>query len=44
VETYGEKGAPVALKDLRLFQEAAGARGAATPMLDSQLAQEKPLG
>lgn len=44
VEAYGEKGAPVALKDLRLFQEAAAARGVAAPMLDSQLAREKPFG
>lgn len=44
IETYEEKGTPVALKDLRLFQEAAGLRGAPTPMLDHQLAREKPLG
>lgn len=44
VEAYQEKGMPVALKDLRLFQEAAGLRGAPTPMLDRQLARDKPLG
>jgi 3-hydroxyisobutyrate dehydrogenase-like beta-hydroxyacid dehydrogenase len=44
VEAYGEKGAPVALKDLLLFRETAGARGIATPILDNQLAQAKPFG
>jgi 3-hydroxyisobutyrate dehydrogenase-like beta-hydroxyacid dehydrogenase len=44
VEAYGEMGAPVALKDLRLFQETAAARGVAAPRLDSQLAREKPFG
>jgi len=44
VEAYGEKGAPVALKDLRLFQEAAAAKGARTAMLDVQLARDAPLG
>ena len=44
IEAYEEKGTPVALKDLRLFQEAAGLRGAPTPMLDHLLAREKPLG
>jgi 2-hydroxy-3-oxopropionate reductase len=44
VEAYGEKGAPGALKDLRLFQEAASAMGVRTAMLDDQLAREAPLG
>jgi 2-hydroxy-3-oxopropionate reductase len=44
VEAYGEKGTPVALKDLRLFQEAASAMGVRTRMLDDQLAREHPLG
>jgi 3-hydroxyisobutyrate dehydrogenase-like beta-hydroxyacid dehydrogenase len=44
IEAYGEKGEPVALKDLRLFQEAAVAGSVVTPMLDHQLKQEKPFG
>jgi 2-hydroxy-3-oxopropionate reductase len=43
VEEYGEKGTPVALKDLRLFQQAASAKGVPTVMLDTQLAREAPL-
>jgi 3-hydroxyisobutyrate dehydrogenase-like beta-hydroxyacid dehydrogenase len=44
VEAYGDKGTPVALKDLRLFQEAASAKGVRTAMLDDQLARDAPLG
>jgi 3-hydroxyisobutyrate dehydrogenase-like beta-hydroxyacid dehydrogenase len=43
IEAYGEKGEPVALKDLRLFQEASAAKGVATPTLDAELARSKPL-
>lgn len=43
VEEYGEKGTPVALKDLRLFHEAALAKGIQTLMLDTQLSREAPL-
>jgi len=39
VEAYGEKGAPVALKDLQLFKEAALARSIVTPMLDVALSR-----
>jgi hypothetical protein len=42
VEEYGEKGTPVAMKDLRLFQQAAAARGVRTAMLDDQLARRPP--
>jgi 2-hydroxy-3-oxopropionate reductase len=34
VEAYGEKGAPVAMKDLRLCKETASGLAVATPMLD----------
>jgi 3-hydroxyisobutyrate dehydrogenase len=44
VEEYGEKGTPVAIKDLRLFQQAASAKGVPSLMLDAQLASEAPLG
>jgi 3-hydroxyisobutyrate dehydrogenase-like beta-hydroxyacid dehydrogenase len=44
IEAYGDKGTPVALKDLRLFQQAASAMGVRTAMLDDQLAREAPLG
>jgi len=37
VEAYGEKGAPVAMKDLQLCKEAASAQGIAMPMLDLAL-------
>jgi 2-hydroxy-3-oxopropionate reductase len=37
VEAYGEKGAPVAMKDLRLCKETASALGVAMPMLDLAL-------
>lgn len=37
VEAYGEKGAPVAMKDLRLCKETALALGVAMPMLDLAL-------
>ena len=37
LEDYAEKGAPVALKDLRLYQQAASAKGVQTLLLDTQL-------
>lgn len=40
VEEYGEKGAPVALKDLRLCQQAAAAKNVPTLMLDTHLAKQ----
>ena len=43
LEEYGEKGRPVALKDLRLYQQAALSRGVETLMLDTQLARDTPL-
>lgn len=39
IEAYGEKGAPVALKDLQLCKEAASARNIVTPMLDVALSR-----
>lgn len=43
VEEYGDKGRPVALKDLRLYQQAALSKGVPTLMLDTQLSKEFPL-
>ena len=43
VEASGDK-VPVAIKDLRLFQQAASAKGVPSQMLDAQLAREAPLG
>jgi 3-hydroxyisobutyrate dehydrogenase-like beta-hydroxyacid dehydrogenase len=40
VDEYARKSAPVALKDLRLCQQAAAAKGVATLLLDAHLAQE----
>ena len=43
VEASGDK-VPVAIKDLRLFQQAASAKGVRSVMLDAQLARDNPLG
>ena len=40
-EEYGEKGALVALKDLRLYQQAAAVKSVPTLMLDTHLAKER---
>lgn len=39
IEAYGEKGAPIALKDLQLCKEAASAQSIVTPMLDVVLSR-----
>ena len=43
VEASGDK-VPVAIKDLRLFQQAASAKEVPSAMLDAQLARDNPLG
>ena len=43
VEASGDK-APVAIKDLRLFQQAASEKGVPSAMLDALLARDNPLG
>ncbi len=43
VPSIARKGRPVALKDLRLYQQAALSKGVPTLMLDTQLSEEFPL-